>query len=295
MNPEVSSTDRFVDRLARATALDPVADAIQPLARKTLDGTGPFAPLKDLLHGKPLGHSLHVVMTDVPIGAWTMATIFDVLELCGRTEFVAAADVSIGVGLAGGVGAIVTGLAEWADTKDEPKRLGLVHALTNDVAFGLYSLSFALRRTGKRRAALASAFAGYAIVSFGAYLGGELSLGHQIGVKHTVTPIEPSGDFVAVLADSELGSEPKTAMLDGIALLLSRDARGEVVAVSAVCTHRGAPLGEGTFSDGCVTCPWHAGKFDLSTGSVLEGPATFPLARFETRIVAGQIEARRAF
>jgi nitrite reductase/ring-hydroxylating ferredoxin subunit/uncharacterized membrane protein len=295
VNPEISSTDRLVDRLGRATALDPVADAIQPLVAKTLDGTGPFAPLKDLLHGKPLGHSLHVAMTDVPIGAWTMAAVFDILELCGRTEFAAAADVSIGVGLAGGVGAIVTGLAEWADTKDEPKRLGLAHALTNDVAFAMYSLSFALRRAGKRGAAIGSAFAGYAAVSFGAYLGGELSLGHQLGVKHTVTPIELSRDFVAVLADSELGDEPKTAMLDGVPLLLSRSGGGDVAAISAVCTHRGAPLGDGSFSEGCVTCPWHAARFDLATGHVLEGPAVFPLARFETRIVAGQIEARRAF
>ncbi len=295
MNPEISSTDRLVDRLSRATVLDPVADVIAPLVSKTLEGTGPLAPLKDLLHGKPLGHSLHVVMTDVPIGAWTMAAVFDTLELCGRTEFAAAADVSIGVGLAGGVGAIVTGLAEWADTKDEPRRLGLAHALTNDVAFALYSLSFGLRRSGKRGAAIASAFAGYAVVSFGAYLGGELSLGHQIGVKHTVTPIEPSPDFVAVLPESELGDEPKTATLDGIPLLLSRTARGEVAAVSAVCTHRGAPLGEGSFAGDCVTCPWHGARFDLASGSVLEGPATFPLARFETRIVAGQIEARRAF
>ena len=93
MNPEISSTDRFVDRLSRAKALDPTADAIQKLVGATL---GRLAPLNDLLHGKPLGHSLHVVMTDIPIGAWTMAAIFDALEVCGRTEFVAAADVSGG-------------------------------------------------------------------------------------------------------------------------------------------------------------------------------------------------------
>jgi nitrite reductase/ring-hydroxylating ferredoxin subunit/uncharacterized membrane protein len=295
VNPEISSTDRLVDRLSRATALDPVADAIQPLVAKTLDGTGPLAPLKDLLHGKPLGHSLHAAMVHIPLGAWTMATVFDVLEVAGRTEFSAAADVSIGVGLAGGMGAIATGLAEWADTKDEPKRLGLAHALANDVAFAMYSLSFGLRRRGKRGAGIATALAGYAAVSIGAYLGGEISLGYQIGVKHTAVPIEPSEDFVAVLPAADLNGEPRTVDLGGIPLLLSRDARGEVTAVAAVCTHRGAPLSEGSFADGCVTCPWHAARFDLSTGSVLEGPAAFPLARFETRVVAGQIEARRAF
>ena len=275
--------------------LDSTADTIQALVGKTLDGSGPLAPLKDVLHGKQLGHSLHAAIVSVPLGAWTMAAVFDALEIAGRKEFSPAADVSVGVGLVGALGAIASGVAEWADTKDEPKRLGLVHALSNDAAFVLYSLSFGLRRNGKRGAGIATALAGYAVVSLGAYLGGEISLGYLIGTKHTATPLEPSGDFVVVLPESDLGDEPRTANLGGIPLLLSRDARGEVRALAAACTHRGAPLGEGTFADGCVTCPWHGARFDLATGRVLEGPATFPLARFETRIVAGQIEARRAF
>ncbi len=295
MNPEITSTDRLVDRLSRAKALDPVANAIQGLVRKALEGTGPLAPVRDLLHGKPLGHSLHVALSDVPVGAWTMAAVFDSLELCGRDEFAAAADLAVAVGLAGGLGAIATGLAEWADTKDEPKRLGLVHALSNDFAFGVYSLALVLRRTGRRRAGLATALAGYAVVSFAAYLGGELSLGHQIGVRHTAVPREPADAFVSVLPENELGALPKTADLGGIPLLLSRDRRGDIHAVAAVCTHRGGPLGEGSFADGCVTCPWHGGRFDLTDGTVLEGPATFPLARFETRVLQGQIQARRMY
>ena len=97
-----------------------------------------------------------------------------------------------------------------------------------------------------------------------------------------------------MLDESELGTEPKTADLAGIPVLLSRDASGAIHAIAATCTHRGAALGEGTFADGCVTCPWHAARFDLRTGKVLEGPAVFPLSRFETRVVAGKIEARRA-
>jgi nitrite reductase/ring-hydroxylating ferredoxin subunit/uncharacterized membrane protein len=293
VNPEISSTDRFVDRLSRATFLDPLADAVQPLALRATSGR--FARLGDLLHGRPLGHSLHVALTDVPIGAWTMAALFDALEVAGRREFAAAADFSVGAGLVGAVGAIVTGLAEWADTKDEPKRLGMAHALTNDVAFVLYAGSLALRRLGRRRAALALGFTGYGFLSLGAYFGGELSLGYQIGVRHTAPPLEPSGDFVAVLPESELGTEPKAANLAGIPLLLSRDHLGSVHAVAATCTHRGGPLSEGTFPGGCVTCPWHAARFDLRSGAVLAGPATHPLARFETRVANGQIEARRAF
>jgi hypothetical protein len=86
MNPETSGTDRLVDRLARSTAFDQLADAVQPTLRKALEGTGPRAALKDILHGKQLGHSLHAAVTDVPVGAWTLAVVFDGLELVGRKE-----------------------------------------------------------------------------------------------------------------------------------------------------------------------------------------------------------------
>jgi len=76
MNPELSSTDRFVDRIARSTVLDPLGDIVQPVVQKALNGRGPLAPLNDFLHGKQLGHSLHAVVTDVPVGAWTLARRF---------------------------------------------------------------------------------------------------------------------------------------------------------------------------------------------------------------------------
>src|SRR5215470_17378995 len=57
--------------------------------------------LRNFLNGTWLGEPLHVVLTDVPIGAWTAAMIFDALSLIrsGR-EFARAADTSIAIGLA---------------------------------------------------------------------------------------------------------------------------------------------------------------------------------------------------
>jgi len=74
-------------------------------------------------------------------------------------------------------------------------------------------------------------------------------------------------------------------------VLLSR-ADGKLRAVSGVCTHRGAPLAQGTVEDGCVRCPWHGSRFSLATGAVVEGPATFPLAHFETKRTKGGIAVR---
>ena len=48
--------------------------------------------VKNFLNGTWLGHPLHVILTDVPIGAWTTALVFDALELVsGRDEFATAA------------------------------------------------------------------------------------------------------------------------------------------------------------------------------------------------------------
>ena len=296
MNPEISSTDRLVDRIARNAAFDPLADAVQPTLRKALEGTGAVAPLKDILHGKQLGHSLHMAVTDLPVGAWTLALLFDGLEITGRKEFARAADLAIGFGMLGGVVAIATGLAEWCDTAGGPKRVGTAHAISNTIGFSAYAVSLGLRYSGRRRAGIACAMFGYAAASFAAYLGGELSTGLHLGIKHNVTPIFPPKDFTAVLAESELfGHKAKRADLGGIPILLSRDARGEIHAISAVCTHRGAPLETGTFDDECVTCPWHGARFTLADGHVQEGPATFSLARFATRVVKGQIEVRPYF
>ncbi len=295
MNPEISSTDRLVDRIGRSSVLDPLSNAVQPAVQRALDGTGPFAPLKDLLHGRQLGHSLHAVVTDVPVGAWTLAAVFDAFELAGRNEFVPAADVAVGFGMLGGVLAVATGYAEWSDTTGQPKRLGMAHALANTLGFGAYAVSLFLRRGGRRRAAIACALGGYTAISFAAYLGGELSTGLQIGVKHTVTPKFPLPDFTPVLAESALSDEPVHVDVGGVPVLLSRDTQGTIHAVSGVCTHRGAPLEAGSFADGCVTCPWHGARYSLTDGLVREGPATFPLARFSTRVTAGQIELRPEF
>jgi nitrite reductase (NADH) small subunit len=37
-------------------------------------------------------------------------------------------------------------------------------------------------------------------------------------------------------------------------------------ALDQQCPHRGGPLTDGIVADGCVTCPLHDRRFDLSTG-----------------------------
>jgi len=292
VDPEISANDRLVDRIARNRALDPIATTIAVPMRKLLDSAGPLGPVAAALHGTQLGHPLHPAVTDVPIGAWSLATLFDALEAVGSARFTPASDLAIGVGLAGGLVALASGWAEWSDTKGDPQRLGLVHATLNEIAFALYATSLVLRLRKQRGAGLATAFAGYAFVSISAYLGGELSFGMRLGTKHTNEPLAPPDDFTPVLLVAELNGAPVKVELDGIPLLISRNAKGDVSAIPAICTHRGGPLENGTVADGCVTCPWHHAKFSLENGCVKRGPAVFSLAQFEARVRDGNVEVR---
>lgn len=40
---------------------------------------------------------------------------------------------------------------------------------------------------------------------------------------------------------------------------------GKFYAMDSVCSHEGGPLEEGTLEDHTLTCPWHQGKFDITT------------------------------
>ena len=51
---------------------------------------------------------------------------------------------------------------------------------------------------------------------------------------------------------------------------------GQVRAVSSRCRHQLADLSKGTVGkDGCLVCPWHGAKYDLDSGSMVEGPKGF--------------------
>ena len=58
---------------------------------------------------------------------------------------------------------------------------------------------------------------------------------------------------------------------------------GKVAAVSNVCRHQGAPLGEGRVIDGCITCPWHGYQYRPEDGCS-PAPFTERIATYLTRI-----------
>src|SRR5207237_3339138 len=126
--------------------------------------------------GTWLGHPRHPVITDIPLGAWTLAVLFDIIYLFRGTHgWVSAADLTIFVGLLAALGAAVTGYTDWNETIGRERRVGVAHGLINTVVLVVYLVSWLIRLTGGSRGlAIVLAFIGYALVICAAYLGGEM-------------------------------------------------------------------------------------------------------------------------
>ncbi len=59
--------------------------------------------------------------------------------------------------------------------------------------------------------------------------------------------------------------------------------RGEDFAVSTRCRHQLADLSKGHVdADGCLVCPWHASRYDVRSGAMVDGPQGFLFYRGRT-------------
>ena len=109
----------------------------------------PIRPIKDFLNGKWLGHSVHAVLTDVPIGALTLVIVFDLLDLrhggrhhrsCFRHPGDARPPPS-------------PVLADYTDTDDDARMVATVHATFMVIALVVY-LDLARPAPGATRPAI---------------------------------------------------------------------------------------------------------------------------------------------
>src|SRR5688572_15564485 len=167
--------------------LDVAAEKLQRIFEPVVGQSGPRA-LRDLLYGTRFGHPLHPAVVTLPLGFWSASTV---LDLAGEER---AADLMVGCGLAGALGAAATGAAQWQDATNDlqPRRLGALHALVNVGATALYALSLLSRRRGRRGTGVAFGLAGYGLVATGGWLGGDLSYDLGIGVNRTAFEQPPT-------------------------------------------------------------------------------------------------------
>jgi len=285
--------NRFIDR---QRWLEPVADFLQKVVGGTYKLLGaPGHTLKTFVHGTWLGHPLHPVLTDIPIGAWTLAVLFDIIYLLNRSQtWSSAADLAVFVGFLGAFAAVITGYTDWNETVDRERRVGIAHGLLNTVVLIIYLVSVLVRVTaGSRGLAIVLAFIGYALVVTSAYLGGEMVFSIGTGVNHHAWQEVPT-KFTRVMLEGQLHDNVLVKAMAGDTPILLVKKGGVVCAISETCSHAGGPLSEGELDGNLVQCPWHASRFDVCTGLVKGGPATISQVRYETRIQNGQIEVRRA-
>ena len=284
--------DKLGDWISRQKWLKPVESTLGVVADTLFDKVIPSGEsVRNFLHGTWLGHPLHPAITDVPIGAWTAATVFDVFEVSTGDQHLAdASDFAVGIGLVGAGGAAITGLNDWNFTYEKPRRVGALHALVNIAATACYLCSWWQRRNGCRRAALTTSFVGYGLVLTGAFLGGHLVYNERIGVNHA--PEELPGKYKPLLKESELKENVmRKAEVDGIPVLVVKSG-GRIFVMAEKCSHLGGPLSEGEFDGRTVTCPWHGSKFLIADGSIVVGPAAYQLPCFEVRVRDGEVEVR---
>jgi nitrite reductase/ring-hydroxylating ferredoxin subunit/uncharacterized membrane protein len=284
MRPRAHEISR---RIGAIDALDAPAKAIGKKIRELL----PAGPVKDALSGTWLGHPLHPLLTDVPIGTWTSATI---LDLVGGQAGRPAARRLIGVGLLAAGPTAWAGWSDWADSEvgDEGvRRVGIVHAAANGGAVLLYGASLLARRRGAHGAGVVLGLAGAGAVGAGGWLGGDLAYARGIGVDETAFAQGPQ-DWTPALDASMLAPDrPAVATVGDVDVLLVRR-NGTIHALADRCNHRGAPLHEGELLGDCIECPWHGSRFRLDDGSLERGPAVYPQPVFEARERDGRIEIR---
>jgi uncharacterized membrane protein len=164
------------ERLERTGALDRPAHSLASLLRVAIPDGG---HRRALLGGSWLGHALHPLLTDVPIGAWTSSLI---LDFAGGRSAEHAADLLVGVGIAAVAPTAASGWSDWSEPlTPEQRRVGLVHAGVNIAAASLFSVSLMRRREGRRAAAKLLSVTGAGALAVGGYLGAHLSYARSVG------------------------------------------------------------------------------------------------------------------
>jgi nitrite reductase/ring-hydroxylating ferredoxin subunit/uncharacterized membrane protein len=276
---------RVGDRLEQLAALDRVVDAAAGRVAAAVERAG----LKGVLSGSWLGHPLHPLLTDLPIGSWTSAMLLDIV---GGKRAQPAADLLVATGIVTALPTAAAGLSDWSELGRPEQRVGVVHAAANVVGLGLYCGSFAARRRGRRARGVILGFAAATALTAGGYLGGHLSYRRGAGVNRNAFDDGPTDWTVLAGATEPAEGAADVGRADDVAVVVARSG-GRLCGLADRCSHQGGPLHEGEVVAGRIRCPWHASEFDLDDGTVVRGPATAPQPVYDVRSIAGGLEVRR--
>jgi nitrite reductase/ring-hydroxylating ferredoxin subunit/uncharacterized membrane protein len=252
--------------------------------------------LRDLLIGRWLGHPLHAVLTDAPIGILFLVIVFDVVGQPG------AATVALIVGILAMLAAALAGFADYADTDGKARERATLHSSLMLLALVGYLLSLAFRLatgSGASSAGIWLSVLSFLILASAAYVGGDVVyvLGNMVS-RHA---FRGAGTKWIALEPAETNSDGTIpegrlvkAKLGSNLLVLVRQG-DQILALHDTCAHAGGPLNEGKLLDGpVVECPWHYSRYRMTDGLVVQGPSVYDQPSYEVRPrEGGGWEARR--
>src|ERR1700749_3073696 len=150
----------LISSLERAKALDRLSEAGQRIARLLPPGR-----VRDALYGVWLGHPLHPLLVQVPVGTWLSASLLDAWpgnETTSRRLVLA--------GLAASLPATLAGAADWSEQHEQQMRVGPAHAAANAAAIALYTASATVPARAR-----SLRLAGLTAVGLGGFLGGHIA------------------------------------------------------------------------------------------------------------------------
>jgi uncharacterized membrane protein len=169
-----SGLAELVRPLEHDVRLDTQAGRLRPLAARLDSGK-----LGAVLRGEWLGHPVHPLLTDLPIGFWTSAWM---LDMVGGQRSRDAATRLVGLGVLSAVPTAAAGAVDWHHMDDHGKvRVGVLHAAANAATTALYLGSWWARRRGRHATGVALGMVAAGTATFAGYLGGHLAFGESDG------------------------------------------------------------------------------------------------------------------
>lgn len=238
----------LIGRLESDERWDQLADVLDDAGRPLADG-----PSGPALRGEWLGHALHPLMTDLPLGCWTSTSLLDLLG--GRSSRDAARRL-VGLGVVAAMPTAVTGLVELTGIEDRRlRRVGAVHAAGNSVALVLYAMSWRARRHDHHLRGTVLALCGGSMATFTGFLGGHLSFGRGVGVEprgieelDMTTDLDTTADLDTTTSEEtspprfDAASAPMTGAMQGSEGTVSGMGTADLLGVEQVARELTVPV-----------------------------------------------------
>jgi nitrite reductase/ring-hydroxylating ferredoxin subunit/uncharacterized membrane protein len=251
----------------------------------------PIRPIQNFLNGSWLGHPVHAVVTDVPIGALTVSIIADVI---GQPI---VADVSLLLGVLAMVASAVTGAADYTEVDGTARNRATVHMVVMILSLILYAISLVIRSgsPADRLAPIVLSVVAYLLLLLGGAIGGDLV--YLIGTHVNRNAWRGAGAKWIKLDLGDLTDIPEggpTKLKAGINDLAVVREGDRILAVHALCAHAGGPLAEGGLVGDAIECPWHGSRYRMADGHNVRGPSMYDQPAYDVRRTeAGGWEVRR--